>query len=40
MRVLKLRFMLMGVATLLLMPFIMLFMVVFFFLRHAEEFHR
>jgi hypothetical protein len=39
-RTLKVRFMLMGLATLLLMPFIMAFMVIFFFLRHAEEFHR
>ncbi len=36
----QVRFVLVGVACALLLPFIMTFMVFFFFLRYAEEFHR
>jgi hypothetical protein len=36
---LKRRFRVVGVANLLLSPFIMLFMIIFFFLKHAEELH-
>lgn len=33
------RFIIMGVLNLLLLPFIMVFMIIFFFLAHAEELH-
>jgi hypothetical protein len=33
------RFRWMGILNLILMPFIMIFMVIFFFLKHAEELH-
>lgn len=36
---LRRRFRILGVANLLLTPFIMLFMIIFFFLKHAEELH-
>lgn len=36
---LKARFIMMGVANLALSPFILLFMIIFFFLKHAEELH-
>jgi len=38
-KALKMRFIIAGVANLILSPFILLFMIIFFFLRHAEELH-
>jgi len=38
--ILRRRFRVMGFLNLILMPFILIFMVIYFFLKHAEEFHR
>jgi hypothetical protein len=38
-RALQRRFMLLGLLNVLLLPFIMIFMVIYFFLENAEEFH-
>jgi autophagy-related protein 9 len=38
-RALKRRFFVMGILNLVLMPFIMIFMLIFFFLKNAEELH-
>ena len=36
---LRRRFWILGLFNLILLPFIMIFMVIFFFLKHAEELH-